>query len=205
MVDQAEMKIADISSPAEPMLSARTQIGWGIETIFPDGNLLFIGSSTGMFIYDVTNPLSPVQLSSYSHVNSCDPVVTDGRYAYVTLRSGTQCQGFTNQLEVIDIQDPTNPTLLETYPMYNPHGLSISDNRLFICDGQAGLKIYNAADIHSIDKNLIKNYGDIHAYDVIVVDCLVMLIGEDGLRQYYCSEFEDDIRYLSTIRVTGGI
>lgn len=200
MIDQSEMRIADISNPAEPMLGARTEIGWGIETIFPYQNLLFVGANNGMYIYDVSTPLSPSLLSNYSHVRSCDPVVTDGKYAYVTLRSGTQCQGFSNQLEIIDIQDPSNPKLLETYPMYNPHGLSISDGRLFICDGEAGLKIYNGSNIHAIDENLIKHYGDIHAYDVIVKDCLVMLIGDDGLRQYDCNDFGGDITYLSTIR-----
>ena len=83
--------------------------------------------------------------------------------------------------------------------MYNPHGLSISDNKLFICDGEAGLKIYNANNVQSIGDHLIKNYSDIHAYDVIVSDCQIMLIGDDGLRQYHCNDFEGDIIYLSTI------
>lgn len=204
MIDQSEMRIADISTPAAPVLGARTSVGWGIETIFPYGDLLFIGANNGMYIYDISTPLSPSQLSSYSHMTSCDPVVTDGRYAYVTLRSGNQCNGFTNQLEVIDIADPSDPTLIKTYPMYNPHGLSISDNKLFICDGDAGLKIYNAFDVNSIGDHLIKNYGDIHAYDVIVKDCLVMLIGDDGLHQYHCNDFQEEITYLSTIPFESG-
>ncbi|MFT6882074.1 MAG: hypothetical protein ACJAVY_000869 [Marinoscillum sp.] len=199
MIDQSEMRILDVSSPEEPILGARLQIGWGIETIFPYDDMLFIGANNGMYIYDVTSPLSPQLLSNYSHTTSCDPVVTDGKYAYVTLRSGNQCQGFSNQLEIIDIQDPTTPKLIETYPMYNPHGLSISGDHLFICDGEAGLKIYNASDVTQIDKNLIKNYGDIHAYDVIVIDCLLMLIGDDGLHQYSCNDFLGDITYLSSI------
>ncbi|WP_421871173.1 LVIVD repeat-containing protein [Marinoscillum sp.] len=203
MIDESEMKVANIDNPANPMLGARTDIGWGIETIFPYEDMIFIGANDGMYIYDVSTPFSPNLLSNYSHVRSCDPVVTDGKYAYVTLRSGTQCQGFTNQLEIIDIENPSNPQLLETYPMYNPHGLSISDNRLFICDGEAGLKIYDGTNIHTIDQNLIKHYGNIHAYDVIVNDCLVMLVGEDGLNQYHCNDFEGDITYLSTIEFSG--
>ncbi len=197
MIDQSEMRIADISTPSEPILGAQTSIGWGIETIFPYGDLLFLGANNGMYIYDVSTPLAPTQLSNYTHINSCDPVVTDGQYAYVTLRSGNECAGFTNQLEVVDIADPSDPELLKTYPMYNPHGLSISGNRLFICDGEAGLKIYDASNVNSM--TLIKAYTDIHAFDVIVNDCLVMLIGEDGLHQYHCTEFEEEITYLSTI------
>ncbi len=204
MIDDMEMRIVDITAPPEPMLGARIQVGWGIETIFPYQDMLFIGANNGMYIYDVTSPLSPVELSNYSHVNSCDPVVTDGKYAYVTLRSGNACAGFTNQLEVIDIQDPTAPTLLATYPMYNPHGLSISDNKLFICDGEAGLKIYDASHVLEIDKHVIEHYGDIHAYDVIVHECGIMLIGEDGLHQYHCNDFEEDITYLSSIEFNKG-
>ncbi len=204
MIDYQDMHIVDISDPVQPMLGAKLNVGWGIETIFPFDSLIFIGANDGMYIYDVSSPLNPGLLSNYEHMTSCDPVVTDGRYAYVTLRSGNTCQGFSNQLEVIDIKDPSDPQLLETYPMYNPHGLSISDGKLFICDGEAGLKIYDAADIHSISDNLIKNYGDIHAYDVIVKDCLVMLIGDDGLFQYNCNDFQDEIIPMSVIPFVAG-
>ena len=198
MIDNSNLHVVDISDPASPMLGSQVNVGFGIETIFPYDSLIFIGANNGMSIYDVSEPLRPTRLSEYSHVNSCDPVVTDGRYAYVTLRSGNQCAGFTNQLEIIDIADPSSPQLITTYPMYNPHGLSISDNRLFICDGEAGLKIYDATDVSTIDQHMIKHYGDIHAYDVIVADCHIMLIGEDGLSQYHCNDFED-IQYLSNI------
>lgn len=199
MIDQQDMHIVSITDPANPMLGSKINIGRGIETIFPYDSLIFIGANDGMSIYDVSSPLSPTRLSRFNHVRSCDPVVTDGRYAYVTLRSGTECQGFTNQLDVIDIQDPVNPQLVKTYPMYNPYGLSISNKRLFICDGDAGLKIYNASNVETISDNLIKHYGNINAYDVIVIDCLVMLIGNDGLRQYTCNDFQDDIALLSHI------
>ena len=36
-------------------------------------------------------------------MTSCDPVVVQGDYAFVTLRGGTECQGFSNQLDIIDI------------------------------------------------------------------------------------------------------
>ena len=54
-------------------------------------NRLFIGSQTGMFIYNLSNPDNPVQDGQFNHVRSCDPVIADEKYAYVTLRSGS-CQ-----------------------------------------------------------------------------------------------------------------
>lgn len=199
MIDQSKMYYVDITNPSSPKYKGEISIRWGIETIFPYDSLIFIGAMDGMSIYDVSEPSLPEHLSTFSHVTSCDPVVTDGRYAYVTLRSGTECQGFTNQLEIIDIADPRNPVLIKTYEMSNPHGLSINDNKLYICDGDAGLKIYNAHNVENIDDNMIRHYDNIHAYDVIVIDSLVMLIGDDGLYQYTCDEFNDDIQYLSVI------
>ena len=58
---------------------------------------------------DNSNPASPQLLSTYAHVNSCDPVVVEGDIAYVTLRSGNTCAGFTDQLDVINLQDPKKP------------------------------------------------------------------------------------------------
>ena len=46
-----------------------------------------------MYIYDNQNPTKPVQIASYSHVLSCDPVVTDGDYAYDATMAGVV--GFT--------------------------------------------------------------------------------------------------------------
>ncbi|HXH19799.1 MAG TPA: hypothetical protein VNJ07_12030, partial [Chitinophagales bacterium] len=153
-------------------------------------------------IYDNSNPSSPVQLSVYSHVTSCDPVVVSGNYAYVTLRSGTPCQGFTNALEVINISNPYQPVLVKSYPMYNPHGLGIDQNVLFICDGDAGLKVYDAADINTIDQHLLKHYGTVQAYDVIPVSStnVLIMIGSDGLYQYNYNNPED-IQLLSEIPV----
>jgi hypothetical protein len=153
-----------------------------------------------MHILDISSPESPVTVSTYEHVRSCDPVVVDDHYAYVTLRSGNTCQGFNNQLEVIDIDNLSAPKLLETYPMTNPHGLGIDNATLFICDGNDGLKAFDASDIHNIDKNMVAHYKNINATDVIPLNNILIMIGEDGLFQYDYSN-PKDIKLLSTIAV----
>lgn len=153
-----------------------------------------------MYIYDNVNPESPQFISKYQHVNSCDPVVVQGNYAYVTLRSGNQCQGFSDQLEVIDISNLEQPSLVKEYPMYNPHGLGIDGNALFICDGQAGLKIYNAENVNRISDNLIKQYRNINPIDVIPLGNVLMMISEQGLHQYDYSNLED-IKLISSILI----
>jgi hypothetical protein len=200
MLDGGDLQVADITVERTPVVKNRSHIAWDIETIFPYKENLFIGSSSGMHIMDVSSPESPVKLSTYQHVRSCDPVVVDDKYAYVTLRSGTTCQGFSNQLEVIDVSNLSSPQLLKTYPMTNPHGLGVDDETLFICDGNDGLKAFDASDINTIDKNLLAHYKDINATDVIPYNNNLIMIGEDGIFQYDYSN-PKEIKLLSTIAI----
>jgi hypothetical protein len=203
MLDGGYIRTADISIAAAPESVSEQYLNWDIETIFPYEDKLFIGARSGMHIFDLSTPESPVLITTYAHVNSCDPVVVSGDYAYVTLRSGTACSGFTNQLEVLNISDITQPNLLKIYPMHNPHGLGIDNDVLFVCDGDAGLKIYNAQDKYRIDKNMIKHYKDIHAYDAIPFNDVLMLIGKDGIVQYDYSNLSA-IKKLSHLKVQHG-
>lgn len=191
----------NISDLANPLVHSKQNIGWGVETLFPYEDKLFMGANNGMFIYDLSQPSTPTEITKYEHIRSCDPVVIQGDYAYVTLRSGTNCQGFSNQLEVINISDIANPQLEKTYPMFNPHGLGIDQDVLFICDGSAGLKIYDASDINTIGDNLKVQYGDIQALDVIPLNDVLMMIGADGLYQYDYSDL-NNITLLSEIKTT---
>jgi hypothetical protein len=190
----------DVTNEKNPIAADRLYVAWDIETIFPYGDYLFLGSSSGMHIISVANPGLPERVSTYQHIRSCDPVVVQGNYAYVTLRSGTECTGFTNQLEVIDIQDVANPALVKIYPMHNPHGLGIDNHLLFICDGSAGLKVFDAEDITTIDQNLLKHYSAIDAFDVIPFNNILIMIGANGLYQYDYSD-PKNIFLLSHINV----
>ena len=156
---------------------------------------------TGMHILDISSPESPVTLSTFRHVTSCDPVVVEGDYAYVTLRTGNFCAGNVNQLDVVDISDLRNPQLVKTYPMTNPHGLGIDNHTLFVCDGSAGLKAYDATDVNLIDDNLIAHHKDVHAVDVIPFNNVLMMIGQDGIFQYDYSD-PRELKILSKINVS---
>jgi len=86
------------------------------------------------------------------------------------------------------------------YPMTNPHGLGKEGDILFICDGSAGLKIYDAADPKTITSHLIKTYPGINAFDVIPIGNVLVMIGDDGLYQYNYSNILN-ITLLSKIEV----
>ena len=75
--------------------------------------------------------------------------------------------------------------------MINPHELGIDDNILSVCDGDAGLKIFDAADKIRVDNNKIAHFPNINAYDVIPVNNLLFMIGNDGFYLYDYSNITD--------------
>ncbi len=202
-IDNSNLYTFNISDLRNPQKISSKNIGWGIETIFPYKENLFLGSQTGMHIYGISDPDSPEFVSIFQHVRRCDPVIVQDTLAYVTLRGGDECGGFTNQLDVVNIKDLTTPYLIKTYPMQGPYGLGIDGNTLFVCDGTAGLKVYDASDVYNIDKNHIKTYSDIDAYDVIPFNNLLIMIGKDGVTQFDYSNPKNIIQ-LSHIDVKTG-
>ena len=201
MLDAGNVHSVSIKTLENPIAKSKNMIAWDIETIFPHGGKLFFGAQSGMYIFGLDDPEKPTQISRYAHVRSCDPVVVEGDLAYVTLRSGTTCQGFTNQLEVIDIKDLTNPVLLKIYPMTNPHGLGIDNKNLFICDGDDGLKIYDATDHLKISDNQLAHYKNINTYDVIPYNNVAIMTGKDGIYQFDYSN-PKDIELLSKVTIS---
>ncbi len=197
----SQLNVFNITDLNNPIKGEKIYTTLNVETVFIAKDKLFIGATTGMGIYDLATPEKPTFISIFSHANSCDPVVVDEKYAYVTLRSGNRCQNVSNQLDVIDISDLQNPQLIKTYSMSNPHGLGIDENILFICDGDAGLKIYDKTDPYGINQNMIKHYKKINAYDVIPLKGTLMMIGKDGFYQYDYSDI-DNIKLLSQIKIS---
>jgi hypothetical protein len=198
MLDAGSIHSVSIEALTNPVVKSKSMIAWDIETIFPHNGILFFGAQSGMYIYGLADPEKPNRISQYTHVRSCDPVVVEGDLAYVTLRSGTTCQGFTNQLEVINIKDLTNPVLLKIYPMTNPHGLGIDNKNLFVCDGDDGLKVYDATDHLKISDNQLAHYKNINTYDVIPYQNVAIMTGKDGIYQYDYSN-PKDIKQLSRL------
>jgi len=91
------------------------------------------------------------------------------------------------------------PSLMTTYQMQNPHGLSIAGNTMFLCEGDFGLKVLNITDPLDIDE--IKHHEDFKTYDVIALpNDILLVIGEDGFRQYNVADV-NDLELLSTIDV----
>jgi len=201
-LNQTDMQVINISQPFRPLVGAKIEMQRMVETVFIDSTFLFIGTQTGMLVYDVSEPNTPVYKSEYNHFQSCDPVVVKDNLAYVTLRAGNRCGNWQNVMDVIDLHNIMTPVLLKSYPMSEPYGLGIDNKTLFICDGAAGLKIYDANDPLQIDQHLLKQYSNLNAFDVIPFGDVLIMIAEDGLYQYNYSDLQN-ITELSKIPIGG--
>jgi hypothetical protein len=184
-VDNSSLKVFDISIGNQPTLKATVNIGFNIETIYPFKDKLFIGSSSVVHIYDVTNPEQPTKLSeaiSPQIIRRCDPVVAKDTVAFATLRSNGPCGGVQSILAIYDIKDISKPIQKAFVNMQEPYGLGYSDTALYVCDRITGLNILSIADaFHPIK---LKTINDATYVDVIPYNDELLCWVSDGLIIY---------------------
>jgi hypothetical protein len=202
LLEGSSLNMLDISSKASPVPLNHIHTGSNVETLFLYDKNLFLGTTTGMIIYNISDPSMPAYKATFTHARSCDPVIVEDTLAYVTLRSGTPCLSNINTLDIVNIKDITKPSQIVSYGMANPHGLGKSGKLLFVCDGSAGLKIFDATNPRQLMNNIVKTYPGINAYDVIPLGSVLVMIGDDGLYQYNYSDIQN-ISLLSKITTSG--
>ena len=196
-IDFTTLKMVDLKNPANPVLANAMTVGQGVETLFSLDGFLLMGTQTGMLIYELADDGTPSFVSAYEHIQSCDPVVANAETAYVTLRAG--CGGGpADQLDIISITDMTNPELIISYPLDNPHGLGLDGNLLFICDGFAGLKVFDVTD--PLNLQLLTHLDNIFVTDVITLDGLLLVIGPENVYQFSYNSAGQLVK-LSEIRI----
>ncbi len=196
VASNAELNVVDLTDAYKPVKIKSQSVGSGLETVYPFKNNLFLGSTTGMFVYDIKDPINPKAVTWRGHWRICDPVIADDKYAYVTLFSASVCGGTINEMQVYSLTDIYNPTLVKTYPLTNPHGLAKDGDVLFVCDGRDGLKVYDAINANNI--KLIKQFEGIDAYDVVALNGIAYVSAKGGLYQYDYSS-TNNIRLLSKL------
>ncbi len=209
IIDNTSIKTISVTEPTEPQVVNTQDIGAGIESLFHYKGNLFIGSSSGLYIYAIQENGVPAFTADYGYnypVEPCDPVVANDEFAFVTLNTRVNtgpCGGFNevNALKIFDIQNIETPTLLAEYEMYNPKGVGLDGNTLFLCDDTEGLKVYDITNAPEI--TLIRHIKDITTYDVIPLNGILIVVGPDNLYQYDYSNL-NDIKLISTI-AHGGV
>lgn len=200
-VSQTTLSTFDISDPDAPEKVDETVVTRGVETIFPLKGYLLLGTQRGMFIYQIQDNGLPAYVSHYEHVVSCDPVVANQEYAYVTLRV-SDCRdagvGAANSLDVINIENIESPQLVNQLSLDSPFGLGMDGALLFVCQGASGLRMFSLEDPEAPRELLL--LPDLNARDVIPLDGTLLVVGPDHLTQLDYSDLED-IRVVSQLSI----
>ncbi|NJN77616.1 MAG: hypothetical protein HC803_04225 [Saprospiraceae bacterium] len=200
VIDDTSLKMYNVNQADNPTFIKSVDVGRGIETIYPFAGKLFIGSQNGLYIYNINTDGTPEFISEYIHITSCDPVATDGQYAYVTLRAATECNfwGGVNLLDILDVTDVENPVHIASYPMESPLGVGIANKTLFVCEVDFGLKIFDVTNPQ--DMQLIEHFTEIKARDVIVLDGTVLVLTADTIYQLDYSDL-NNITIISSMAI----
>jgi hypothetical protein len=186
VVDNLSLKAFDISSNTAAVYKSKTEIGINIETIFPYQDKLFIGSSSTMYIYSLSDPSRPTQLgkAEYTIRMACDPVVARDSVAYATLRSTGRCGGSQSALVVYNIKNISSPQLMNTFFLTAPYGLGIKNNSLYVCEGQNGIRVFNITKAYDPIQVSEVRASNTTFYDVIPYGNIVIAQVNDGFILY---------------------
>lgn len=171
-----EVQTYNIKDKEHPVLINHLATDYGLETITIYDNSVFLGSTSALYILDISNPAAPVIQSKSDRLSDigfsgCDPVVVKGNYAYSTIKivqniCGTI--GAESALVVYDISNKSNPVIVGTYSLGIPNGLGYKDNYLFICDeGTDELLIFDISNPKNVQE-LPYSLNITDPYDLIV-------------------------------------
>ncbi|MFN8670735.1 MAG: hypothetical protein U0457_01470 [Candidatus Sericytochromatia bacterium] len=185
-VTKSDINVFSLKDEKNPEKIGKVEIAKNradVETIYAYKDKLFMGSSTGAYIYDNKEPQKPEFISKIEHIRSCDPVVVENNTAYITLRNGVSCRNGSNQLDVVDIADLKNPKIINSYNFKNPWGLAINEGNLFVCDYNSGVKVFDAKESSNLKE--ISNININKAKDIILNDNYLGIINtDDGIYEY---------------------
>lgn len=190
-INDNSIKVASISDPSKLEEIAKIEAGRGIETIMEWNNYLLLGTQTGMQIYSLEDPTTPKFISRYDHIESCDPVAATDSFAYVTLYNTSACNGFVNELHIINWSSITAPAVQEILQMHNPSGLALDQSKkaLFVCENDSGIKVFAIGDGGAL--TFINNIDSVNAFDAIAYKNLLMVSTESGFEQYDYTDLEN--------------
>ncbi len=196
-INEREMNVLDVRDASKPKKISKIHVPFDVETLFAYNNNLYVGSNSGIYIYDKRIATQPTRVAELSHAQSCDPVVVSDDVAFVTLNTGSDCgkdRMGVNRLEMVDVKIPESPKLIKAVDMWEPKGLGIDGNNLFVCDGSNGLNVYdmNKSDINGTVKVNItvkEILSDIDCYDVIAQNSNLIVSNHDNIRQFDYSSF----------------
>lgn len=119
--------IRDVSNPVEVGSFASTSPA----RVAVQGSLLVVAAGGVITTVDVSNPTAPASLGTYTYGTGFGRMLLRGRYLYTSAYSGG------DYIQVIDIQRPSNPTLVQTLASFSTaySRFDIAGNSIYLPNG----------------------------------------------------------------------
>ncbi len=159
---KGEVRVVDISQPADPFQIAAYVGDGGVGPIALDGNTVIafvydtLARQSRLEFIDMTNPAEPVRMGSYTLPATA---VTGGDPAFVAdIAVGSNSEAFTVEvrpvpysvdmsgehyiLRMFDVANPGSPAMLAEVRLgFRPYELAVLGDYLFIAGGESGLHV----------------------------------------------------------------
>ena len=134
------LQVVDVSNPSRPTLLGEYIPSAFGEGVWSDGTVAYMAASSGIRVFDVSDPRHPGRLEDPAEQvpgRSVD-VQVEGGYLYVAAEDG----GIT----VYDIADPRVPKRKGTFGTFKAQKLAVVERIIYVADDQGGLKVIDATD-----------------------------------------------------------
>ncbi len=176
------------------------------KAVFAAGSLVFYGLGSKMQIASFSNPAAPVKIASVSLSDVIEFLVRTSINSnqYIVASGG-------NKLWLINVQDPTKPTLVSTTTVgvgVTCEGLATSGTYAYVAAGSGGFKVYNIANPAS--PAIVASIENLEYCESVVISGPYAYIAANTTSTYEGKSFIYDIStpsspvYKSTILGYGG-
>lgn len=140
-MESGQVQVFDISPlPNQPNFLAAIQVSGSINGLFLSGNYLYAAAgSTGLAIYDVSNPSAAVLKLIFNTAGVASGVTVNNNFAYVA--------DSYNGMLILNVSDPASPLYKSKF---NPSGQILGvyafNNNVFCADNTYGIENVNVSD-----------------------------------------------------------
>lgn len=183
-ISAQDMTVYGVSDARFPVLDYRAKLPFTPDALFTEGNYLIAVSGSGVYLFDISVPSEPSLIMRYTGIHACKGFAIQGSKVFVALNHQSSCVDQydpydsnyrvesddslqINKVQIFDVSDLENPVELNSISVFDPTALAVKDDRLFVCDGEAGMKVYDVSDAAGISR--VASQVDIQCDDLILV------------------------------------
>ncbi|MCB0255172.1 MAG: hypothetical protein KDI55_15730 [Anaerolineae bacterium] len=143
----------DVSDPMHPVLinmlvdddAEYSPWGMDVQEVGSQRFVYLAAPSSGLFIFDVTDPAQPVLISKTPFSDAVLRVTVDNERAYVMVYDDSQGRSW--DLHILDVSDPSEPQVLGMYDWSDAgYAMAVQGNRLYTANSQGGYSVFDVSD-----------------------------------------------------------